>query len=174
MAFCAAPVCPTSLSAISKLSRSALARQVESSLQVAASRSLVLRHVSGAPELRPTLAASKTLSTCNSAFSTGDLPLSRQWCRQLSKKADTSHGRQGLIRAIAAAPAETAKESASAKDYGIRVRFAPSPTGNLHVGGARTALFNWLFARYCAFLGETELFPNLYLQCMGTHSVVVR
>jgi glutamyl/glutaminyl-tRNA synthetase len=30
---------------------------------------------------------------------------------------------------------------------GIRVRFAPSPTGYLHVGGGRTALFNWLFAR---------------------------
>ncbi|KAH9611017.1 hypothetical protein KSS87_008750 [Heliosperma pusillum] len=30
---------------------------------------------------------------------------------------------------------------------GVRVRFAPSPTGNLHVGGARTALFNYLFAR---------------------------
>ena len=30
----------------------------------------------------------------------------------------------------------------------IRVRFAPSPTGFLHVGGARTALFNWLFARH--------------------------
>jgi glutamyl-tRNA synthetase len=30
---------------------------------------------------------------------------------------------------------------------GPRVRFAPSPTGYLHVGGARTALFNWLFAR---------------------------
>ena len=30
----------------------------------------------------------------------------------------------------------------------IRVRFAPSPTGNLHVGGARTALFNWLFAKH--------------------------
>ena len=29
----------------------------------------------------------------------------------------------------------------------IRVRFAPSPTGPLHIGGARTALFNWLFAR---------------------------
>lgn len=29
----------------------------------------------------------------------------------------------------------------------IRVRFAPSPTGNLHIGGARTALFNWLYAR---------------------------
>ena len=29
----------------------------------------------------------------------------------------------------------------------VRVRFAPSPTGFLHVGGARTAIFNWLFAR---------------------------
>ena len=29
----------------------------------------------------------------------------------------------------------------------IRTRFAPSPTGYLHVGGARTALFNWLFSR---------------------------
>jgi len=30
---------------------------------------------------------------------------------------------------------------------GVRVRFAPSPTGYLHMGGARTALFNWLYAR---------------------------
>jgi glutamyl-tRNA synthetase len=30
----------------------------------------------------------------------------------------------------------------------IRVRFAPSPTGFLHIGGARTALFNWLYARH--------------------------
>lgn len=30
----------------------------------------------------------------------------------------------------------------------IRVRFAPSPTGHLHVGGARSAMFNWLFARH--------------------------
>jgi glutamyl-tRNA synthetase len=30
----------------------------------------------------------------------------------------------------------------------VRVRFAPSPTGFLHVGGARTALYNWLFARH--------------------------
>ncbi len=29
----------------------------------------------------------------------------------------------------------------------VRVRFAPSPTGQVHVGNARTALFNWLFAR---------------------------
>lgn len=31
--------------------------------------------------------------------------------------------------------------------FKVRTRFAPSPTGDLHIGGARTALFNWLFAR---------------------------
>jgi glutamyl-tRNA synthetase len=30
----------------------------------------------------------------------------------------------------------------------VRVRFAPSPTGHLHIGGARTALFNWLYAKH--------------------------
>src|SRR5579863_4638711 len=30
----------------------------------------------------------------------------------------------------------------------VRVRFAPSPTGHLHIGGLRAALFNWLFARH--------------------------
>ncbi len=33
-------------------------------------------------------------------------------------------------------------------DKTVRTRFAPSPTGYLHVGGARTALFNWLYARH--------------------------
>lgn len=33
------------------------------------------------------------------------------------------------------------------KNPNIRVRFAPSPTGKLHIGGARTAIFNWAFAR---------------------------
>jgi hypothetical protein len=32
-------------------------------------------------------------------------------------------------------------------DANMRVRFAPSPTGYLHIGGARTVLFNWLPAR---------------------------
>jgi nondiscriminating glutamyl-tRNA synthetase len=36
----------------------------------------------------------------------------------------------------------------SKKIEGVRVRFAPSPTGYLHVGGARTAIFNYLFARH--------------------------
>src|ERR1700692_3470967 len=37
----------------------------------------------------------------------------------------------------------------------MRVRFAPSPTGALHIGGARTALFNWLLARHAG--GEMVL-----------------
>ena len=37
--------------------------------------------------------------------------------------------------------------SPSSENGNVRVRFAPSPTGHLHVGGARTALYNWLFAR---------------------------
>ena len=36
----------------------------------------------------------------------------------------------------------------STQDKGVRVRIAPSPTGYFHLGGARTALFNWLYARH--------------------------
>src|SRR5574337_1004009 len=41
----------------------------------------------------------------------------------------------------------TMTDSTQGKASAPRVRFAPSPTGYLHVGGARTALFNWLFVR---------------------------
>ncbi|MEW5305233.1 MAG: hypothetical protein WDW36_007789 [Sanguina aurantia] len=55
--------------------------------------------------------------------------------------------RSGLAcRGSAAAQASPARASAVKGDE-VRVRFAPSPTGNLHVGGARTALFNWLYAK---------------------------
>src|SRR5947208_8699647 len=40
----------------------------------------------------------------------------------------------------------------------VTVRFAPSPTGFLHIGGARTALFNWLYARHCQKQGEDGTF----------------
>lgn len=40
----------------------------------------------------------------------------------------------------------------------IRVRFAPSPTGLLHIGNARAALINWLFARHHALKGEEATF----------------
>ncbi|CAH0370506.1 unnamed protein product [Pelagomonas calceolata] len=40
----------------------------------------------------------------------------------------------------------------------VRLRFAPSPTGALHVGGARTALFNYLFARKCELQGGDASF----------------
>lgn len=40
----------------------------------------------------------------------------------------------------------------------IRVRFAPSPTGLLHIGNARAALVNWLFARHHALKGEEATF----------------
>lgn len=52
------------------------------------------------------------------------------------------------LRCMAAATLETAAaKPIEATGAAVRVRFAPSPTGNLHVGGARTALFNWLFAK---------------------------
>ncbi len=38
--------------------------------------------------------------------------------------------------------------AAAAANHQVRVRFSPSPTGTLHVGGVRTALFNFLFARH--------------------------
>jgi glutamyl-tRNA synthetase len=43
---------------------------------------------------------------------------------------------------------ENQNETAEATGAAVVTRFAPSPTGYLHIGGARTALFNWLFARH--------------------------
>src|SRR5690349_24261849 len=50
-----------------------------------------------------------------------------------------------LVRCIAQLKKRKARLSASKS---VVTRFAPSPTGFLHIGGARTALFNWLFARH--------------------------
>ena len=45
-------------------------------------------------------------------------------------------------------PEAAALNASLAKPTGVVTRFAPSPTGFLHIGGARTALFNWLYARH--------------------------
>ena len=51
------------------------------------------------------------------------------------------------IRACSKEPFIVSQSQITHHPSPIRVRFAPSPTGYLHVGGARTALFNWLYAR---------------------------
>lgn len=56
-------------------------------------------------------------------------------------------GKRFLIRTIRISASASPPPPPSPDAGSIRVRFAPSPTGNLHVGGARTALFNYLFAR---------------------------
>jgi glutamyl-tRNA synthetase len=50
-------------------------------------------------------------------------------------------------RRVGRRPAQT-KGSSIDRDSTVRVRFAPSPTGSLHIGSARTALYNYLFARH--------------------------
>ena len=45
-------------------------------------------------------------------------------------------------------PTNLAEATPEATGSDVVTRFAPSPTGYLHIGGARTALFNWLFARH--------------------------
>ena len=53
-----------------------------------------------------------------------------------------------LAHDISPAEQRKARLSASINPGAVVTRFAPSPTGFLHIGGARTALFNWLFARH--------------------------
>jgi glutamyl-tRNA synthetase len=70
---------------------------------------------------------------------------------KLDEIAPRSRRADVLLPARAADAAPAAARPAPA----VRVRFAPSPTGALHIGGARTALFNWLLARHAG--GELVL-----------------
>src|SRR6266566_2486179 len=57
--------------------------------------------------------------------------------------------RSRYARSVHLCPDNIQKVTSDSKSAtsGVRVRFAPSPTGQLHVGNARTALVNWLYAR---------------------------
>ena len=75
--------------------------------------------------------------------------------RGATKKADGRRPSGVLARTATTSASATATElyaddveiKIPPNDGTVRVRFAPSPTGSLHVGGARTALFNWLYAK---------------------------
>src|SRR5262249_19460135 len=67
----------------------------------------------------------------------------RQYRRSVSDRSDPASHRRSEYRSRAG----SGRGSSKTKPVSVRVRFAPSPTGYLHVGGARTALFDWLFAR---------------------------
>lgn len=61
--------------------------------------------------------------------------------KKVNEKGEKVHG-SSLLRTDGPVPVPMTEQRE------VRTRFAPSPTGFLHVGGARTALFNWLFARH--------------------------
>ena len=72
--------------------------------------------------------------------------------RQSNCQAQLLSGQQNIIKFevlnISYSPNQHIAPNLKAKIYmNVRVRLAPSPTGNLHIGTARTAVFNWLFAR---------------------------
>ncbi|CAN8075872.1 unnamed protein product [Agarophyton chilense] len=82
------------------------------------------------------------LQSTRVAFATSTFLSSQRVGNFLTRFRPVVSGRSPIPRA---AYSSTATAAAPAKT--LRVRFAPSPTGALHVGGARTALYNWLLAR---------------------------
>lgn len=92
--------------------------------------------------LRPTLRFTTSSNTFTSRHHAGFPILSRPIHLRTSP---STHGQSQLI--TSEMPSTIAPKKANSKTSTVRVRFAPSPTGALHVGGARTALYNWLHAK---------------------------
>lgn len=115
------------------------------------SRALVARHV----KLSERITRQKPSS---SSFRDFPIPVGRSAldkmepfpvCGLRTSRFPTSQTR-GVVRCYSGAGSEERET--------VRVRFAPSPTGNLHVGGARTALYNYLFAQQLLAKGEKSSF----------------
>ena len=66
----------------------------------------------------------------------------------VDRGVDAAGGRDMSAELHAGDASATMARRQYATDVVVRVRFAPSPTGFLHIGGVHTALFNWLFARH--------------------------
>ncbi|XP_058208861.1 glutamate--tRNA ligase, chloroplastic/mitochondrial isoform X4 [Rhododendron vialii] len=86
---------------------------------------------------------------CNNQSSSSSSSLSQflRYRRSTTRNSCFSLIRRSCFSISATASSSLQEQAAPAPPNQVRVRFAPSPTGNLHVGGARTALFNYLFAR---------------------------
>lgn len=102
----------------------------------------------------PSSDLAKLLAPCDAGDSVNAQRLCLQ--REILAAAEASGDPGGFLPQVdryahAALPLRLAGEAAACGAYHapmpVIVRFAPSPTGSLHIGGVRTALFNWLFAR---------------------------
>src|SRR6266511_5935908 len=67
--------------------------------------------------------------------------------QRISSARSMALGRPPPVETWAPISMMMSSDQASGPSVPLRVRFAPSPTGVLHIGGARTALYNWLYAR---------------------------
>jgi glutamyl-tRNA synthetase len=76
------------------------------------------------------------------------MPASRSTALGTGSRARRSNSCLARVARFSSRGERTRSIRQYASGVSVRVRFAPSPTGYLHVGGARTALFNWLFARH--------------------------
>jgi glutamyl-tRNA synthetase len=76
------------------------------------------------------------------------MPASRSTALGTGSRARRSNSCLARVARFSSLGERTRSIRQYASGVSVRVRFAPSPTGYLHIGGARTALFNWLFARH--------------------------
>eukprot|EP00931_Biecheleriopsis_adriatica_P114633 TRINITY_DN90556_c0_g1_i1.p1 TRINITY_DN90556_c0_g1~~TRINITY_DN90556_c0_g1_i1.p1 ORF type:complete len:642 (-),score=144.71 TRINITY_DN90556_c0_g1_i1:180-2018(-) len=111
------------------------------------------RGTEGSLAVMPAVSARSATSALAAALVAGASAVTKrrrrpsQACREVWARAMPYGGSARGSRVMCHASMVSEAPVAPSEPSKIRVRFAPSPTGVLHVGGARTALFNWLFAK---------------------------